>query len=286
MAKEQQARAAPENVFEYFLGNPLSLVGFWLAFLTLVFLQLLAPDLLDIPASRLGFAGQLGDAFGVLSSLMATLAAVGAWRAVVLQREDKKEARTRAFNDTFFSMLGHLNAIVASTDVPGKVGGERVVRESRDAFKSMLTRLRLGIPSRKSSSGEYREIDLPLIQQAYLKFYDRYENDLGHYFRTVYQICRYVHDSGVDKDFYFRVVRSQLSNSEQVLIMYNCAVGYGSKKFKPLVDQYGLLHNLRFPTEGSVWEKAILGRAFDRSAFDNAGGDDALPVFPRPNQAP
>lgn len=282
MAGEQETAGASENIFERLLGNPLTLVGVWLAFLILVFIQLLVPNIFEISESRLGFAGQLGDSFGVLSSLMATLAAVGAWRAVMLQREDKKEARIRAFNDTFFSMLDHLNAIVASTDVPGKVNGERVVRESRDAFKSMLTRLRLGIPSRKSPNGKDSSINLNLIKDAYLTFYDRYENDLGHYFRTIYQICRFIHDSReIDKRFYFRLVRSQLANSEQILIMYNCAVGYGWSKFRPLVNTYGLLHNLRFSTDGSVWEKELVAPTFERGAFDNDGGDDELPIFPR-----
>ena len=265
---------------EQTLAHPVSLAGIWLGFSLVVVLQIFGPTLTSVAPGRLSFAGQFGDAFGALSSLMATLAAFGAWRAVRLQRDDAREARIRAFNDTFFTMLGQLNAIVNSTDISVRREGEQLEREGRDAFRSMLTSLRKSVPPQKSGKSSTGDITCQTISKAYINFYHRKENDLGHYFRTVYQICRYIHESyDIDKTFYFRFLRSQLSNSEQILIMYNCAFGYGFKRFKPLVEQYSLVHNLRFPSEGSVWEESLIKGEFETGAFENEGGEDDLPVF-------
>lgn len=267
--------------------SPFTLIGVWLAFFFIILLQIFGPPIATASEERLGFAGQLGDSFGALSSLMATLAAVGAWQAVSLQRADAQEAKVRAFNDVFFSLLSQLNAIVGSTDIIVRNKDERLSRENRDAFRSMLTSLRKSIPPRKFGRSESGDITIHTIAKSYQEFYHQKENDLGHYFRTVYQLCRFIHESvEIDKGFYFRLLRSQLSNSEQILIMYNCALGYGHRRFKSLVEQYSLLHNLRFPDEGSVWESSLVRQQFKSSAFTNDGGEDELPTQQQLDERP
>jgi hypothetical protein len=72
-----------------------------------------------------------------------------------------------------------------------------------------------------------------------------YENDLNHYFRFMYHMVNYVDTSKMqDKYFYVRILRSNLSESELILLALNCAYGEGREKFKKLVEKYALLHNL------------------------------------------
>jgi hypothetical protein len=73
------------------------------------------------------------------------------------------------------------------------------------------------------------------------------QTDVGHYFRTLYNIVKFIASSDSDienKQIYINIVRAQLSSSELNLLFYNCLSNYGNKKFKPLVEQFGLLENM------------------------------------------
>src|SRR4051812_44779042 len=59
----------------------------------------------------------------------------------------------------------------------------------------------------------------PNLQQAYLSFYKNYQGELGHYFRTLYHIIKFVKESKVeDKRTYSSLVRAQLSQYELALL--------------------------------------------------------------------
>jgi hypothetical protein len=256
------------------LPTPSVLIGVWLVFFVIVLVQLSVPSIVGFQPDRVQFAGAFGDAFGVLSSLMATIAALGAWETVRQQRneasERARESQKTVFNEKFFSLLSHLNGLVDGTDIDVRKNNERVVREGRDAFRSMLTTLRKKIPP------GLEPISLAKIQKRYLDFYHEKENDLGHYFRTIYVICKMIVDEQdhIDKNSYFRILRSQLSNSEMLFLLYNCSVGYGGKKFLPIINDYSLFQNLRFSNTGSVWEEALLKPLYDPRAFASDTGDD------------
>lgn len=47
-----------------------------------------------------------------------------------------------------------------------------------------------------------------------------------------------------NKQYYSRIVRAQLSNSELCMLAYNCIVGEGRFKFSKLVSKYSVLHNI------------------------------------------
>lgn len=256
------------------LPTPKVLIGIWLAFFVLVLIQLTVPTKLGFQIGHVQFAGAFGDSFGVLSSLMATIAALGAWETVRQQQNEaadrQRESYEAAFNQKFFSLLSHLNGLVDGTDIDVKRNGQSVEREGRDAFRSMLTSLRKKIPPGPEP------ISIAKIQKRYLEFYHDKENDLGHYFRTVYVICKMIadDDSKIDKKYYFRILRSQLSNSELIFLLYNCSVGYGGKKFSPIVNNHSLFQNLRFSSQGNAWEESFLRPLFEELAFKSESGDD------------
>ena len=83
-----------------------------------------------------------------------------------------------------------------------------------------------------------------LAETAYLDFYQEKQTAVGHYFRNLYNIVRFVKDSRVeDKHFYIRLVRSQLSVFELSLLFYNCLSSPG-RGFKPLVEEFALLKTI------------------------------------------
>ncbi|WP_231639556.1 putative phage abortive infection protein [Sphingomonas profundi] len=263
--------------------SPSLFIFIWILVALGVLLQTFLPVLIHIRDDSLTIAGQFGDSFGFISSLMATLAAVGAWKAVEIQNEERAErdtqfreqvtlTRTQAFENTFYSLLAHHNTLVAGTDIwqrqrvshdDGNVDYKYIHQHvGRDAFKRLLSTLRNALGRVKKTE------DLDLIKSIYAKFYDKFEDDIGHYHRTLYHIVRFVDESdGIDKAFYIRLLRAQLSNSEQVLLLYNCSVGPGFEKFRPLIDKHALLHNIRLTNAGFAWERDILCPIFQKDAF-------------------
>src|SRR4030095_2914210 len=128
-------------------------------------------------------AGQFGDAFGPLSSLMAALAAVGAWFAL-------RQSREQAFEATFYSLLAHHNSIVAGTDIQsskrttndeGKTTSEKgTLYVGRDAYRRLLRSLRLTVAGMKERD------ELDRVREGYRRFFERNEDELAHYLRTLY----------------------------------------------------------------------------------------------------
>jgi Putative phage abortive infection protein len=80
---------------------------------------------------------------------------------------------------------------------------------------------------------------------AYERFVNYRQTHVGYYFRTLYNIIKFIATSDVaNKQIYINIVRAQLSSSELNLLFYNCLSKYGNETFKPFVEQFGLLENM------------------------------------------
>lgn len=85
------------------------------------------------------------------------------------------------------------------------------------------------------------------IEVQYKMFYRANEQLIGHYFRMLYNIVKFINNSHLEpaeKRFYTSIIRAQLSKYELSLILYNCASSYGREKFLPLVIKYEILKHL------------------------------------------
>ena len=84
-----------------------------------------------------------------------------------------------------------------------------------------------------------------VANMIYLDFYHKHQSDVGHYFRSLYHIIKFIDLSDIkDKHLYTDLVRAQLSSFELTLLFYNCISDLGREKFKPLVEKYALLKNM------------------------------------------
>ena len=80
---------------------------------------------------------------------------------------------------------------------------------------------------------------------TYLEFYDAHQEEIGHYFRHLYHIIKFVKTSDIDdKRRYTDFVRAQLSSFELALLFYNGLSAHGREKFKPLIEEFALFKNL------------------------------------------
>lgn len=163
------------------------------------------------------------------------------------------------FENTFFQLLANHNAIVNSLDLwRNRNTGREVLAQGRDCFVIFHNRLQ----SKISKPREKHSIDK--ILEIYVQFFQENVSDLGHYFRNLYHIIKFVEESQIeDKKRYTNFVRAQLSVGELALLFYNCLSEFGNEKFKPLIEKYSLLKNMDY---GLLFNQEHL-EIYDENAF-------------------
>jgi hypothetical protein len=207
--------------------------------------------------------GTIGDMFGAVNALFSGLAFAGVIVAIKLQREElrytrkelkytrreieaqKKEMQLQNatlvkqnFEDTFFSLLRLQQEAVHSLDF-NYLSKDYKGRDCFSAFYKKYKNNRAGAIQNSTISADD-------VADYYGRiFYRQHQSDLGHYFRTLYNIIKFIDRSDIaDKKLYTNLVRAQLSSYKLAFIFYNCLSFLGVEKFKALVEKYALLKNL------------------------------------------
>ena len=140
------------------------------------------------------------------------------------------------FENTFFQLLANHNSIVNSLDImrTSSSGNRETYANGRDCFVTFFDRFRR----------TNRDSNMTVVLQKYNSFFQKNVADLGHYFRNLYHIIKFIDESEIEnKKRYTNFVRAQLSSGELALLFYNCLSVFGYDKFKPLVEKYALLKN-------------------------------------------
>jgi Putative phage abortive infection protein len=154
--------------------------------------------------------------------------------------EQNQTLRQQRFENTFFQLLRNHQDIVSGIDIrTSRQGQSTVINEGRDCFKSFYGYLLKRLD---------REKGLQKTIEVYMEVYNDHQSDLGHYFRHLYHILKFVNTSKEvaeeDKFKYTSLIRALLSSYELSMLFYNCLGAYGKDYFKPLVEKYSFLKNL------------------------------------------
>lgn len=191
-------------------------------------------------------------------------------RAVLQKQHDQLEAHTASFvlqnfEETFFSLINLHHTIVNSMTTISTMGMQI---SGRECFLVLF----------KELQQEYQELlhseqidpkgkdEDSIREEAYLNLYKEKQAVIGHYFRNLYNIVRFVDESQVeDKKLYIRLVRAQLSVFELSLLFYNCLSPPG-KGFLCLVEKYTLLKTI----EDKDLLKYFHRKHYKSTAFDEA----------------
>jgi len=174
--------------------------------------------------------------------------------------KQNKTLEQQKFENTFFQLLGNHNSIVNSLDIlrNGKSGRE-ISAQGRDCFVVFYNRFDKKIPRPEN------EKSIEYILEKYLEFFQENVSDLGHYFRNLYHIIKFIEESDIEnKKRYTNFVRAQLSAGELALLFFNCLSKLGSEKFKPLIEKYSLLKNMDY---GLIFNQEHLDN-YNKKAFE------------------
>ena len=197
--------------------------------------------------------GQFGDFIGgVLNPTIAFCALIALVIAVMLQRSELNDAKDQfskqATDNVFFQMLKLHNDIVDSIYTENKFVPQPNKKDpacrGREAFVYFHKEL---VEYSKHTHKERAQTDDEYFDVLFMKLYNDFQSHLGHYFRYLYNIFKFIKSEKVTDDnkvFFSKLVRSQLSNYELSILFYNCLSELGNKKFKPLVEEFALFKNL------------------------------------------
>ena len=240
--------------------------------------------------------GTFGDQFGAVNALFSGLAFTGLIYTIILQRRDlelqrhdlklqrdelvltrqemeeqtaefEKQNETlkiQRFENTFFNMLSQFQEVVNNL----KVSKDYYKSEGRDCFEKTFVKN----DQIEQSLNDFAHLSMSsIIFRFGLSGYYKSEMPkyFDHYFRLLYRILKFVNDSKVITDMnekyeYVATLRAMLSRYELVWLYYN-GLSYGAKKFKPLIERYAMLNNLR--KELLVNEKVNNFGVYESSAF-------------------
>ncbi|MHB9474269.1 putative phage abortive infection protein [Mesorhizobium sp. W016] len=186
-------------------------------------------------------------------------ASEAATKAEIALADQIASQKRQSFENTLFAMLELHNTIVTQMDVHRKT---METLYGRDCFKHMTTQLQ----NHWKEASPKRPVNNPArINAAYKQFYEKWRKDLGHYFRYLYNLIRFIDNAGVSPR-YMKLVRAQLSDYELVILFYNCLTPAGFK-FKHYAEKYTLFDNL---DSAILFSKTHRNGLFDELAFDES----------------
>lgn len=226
----------------------------------------IAAAIFAIGAHRGGSAelAQIGDFVGGVSTpILTALTFIGILIGISLQRneliatrkeleETRKETARSAqaldrqadaialqnFENSLFQSLGFLNDIVKEISVTSVHDLDESV-EGRDAFSTMRWRV-----ARLPEMHNIIDLQDILASEAILQNFERYSGHLSIYFRTLYNVYRFLDESRFkEKKFYSRIIRAQIENEALALLFYNSLLPQG-EKFQEYIYKYDILDNL------------------------------------------
>lgn len=241
--------------------------------------------------------GLLGDSFGLINSLFSGLALAGIVYTIYLQteqlkiqsedlehqreelqetrlvlkeqhkefNEQNKTLRLQRFENTLFNMVSVFNQIV--NDIRFAKGNEAEIR-GRPALNEIYGKMLV-------DAGNMR--DKRDSQKIYLDYYKTYSSQLAHYYRCLYGIFKFISEnkfleSDEERIHYAKILRSQLSDQEILLLFYNVAVSGKGDKFLKYAESYELFNNID--------ENKFLYKEDGRKMVKQAFGDKKLDNLP------
>jgi hypothetical protein len=149
----------------------------------------------------------------------------------------QRQFEQQSFENHFFQLLSLHNSIVE--DIREKDDE----RQGRVIFSVLHRKVTTTYQGR--ADGPIENDTEELAVGCYETVFDEQPEVLGHYFRNLYHIIKFVDESRVpDKKRYTSIVRAQLSSYEHIMLHYNGISTYGEAKFKRLIEEYALLENM------------------------------------------
>ena len=200
--------------------------------------------------------GQFGDSFGGLTAALSALTLIivifTGYTQFKSMQDQSKSLQQQNFENTFFKMVDLHNQM---TDEIYKI------------FTKNISKLRT-IVHFNGKENTKKSLD------QYHLFYEKNEKQIGHYFRNLYQVLKFLSNAEINnKQFYADIFRAQFSSAELVFLFFHAISKYGEGKLKERIEEFAFFEPL-FLDESYLSEYI---KQYDGKAFgDNSARKDAI----------
>lgn len=199
--------------------------------------------------------GQIGDTIGgimgpVVAMIAAYLTFIAFWVQKQANEAQRQDIKVERFNSNFYNLLNIHEQITSSLEFTDQ--NKKVTYHGRELFYYTFEEL-----SEWTGHMQYAGMRGRLQEEGHEAYeWSNTPTYYDHYFRNMYRIVKFVEETDVFDDLpqeeidkkkyeYVAILRSTLSRYELVWLFYNTLSIYGKAKFKPLVEKYALLNNIR-----------------------------------------
>lgn len=266
MCRDSKQKKSKLNATNIITIAFISVIVIWLLFW--LFIDMFIPEI-----NR----GVFGDKFGAVNALFSGLAFAGLIATLLYQKEElklqreelqhtreelkrqreefeeqNKTLKRQRFENTFFNMLSLQQEITNNLfyqyekEIDGHIN--LCTYKGREIFKEIYEFAQFtyeGLIYPKNTG-----LKLILEKNGYTAYTAVSEtNRFDHYFRHLYRIFKYIDTTDLINDDeryeYACIVRSQLSDYELIMLFFNGLSDNGKEKFKPLIEKYAILKNMR-----------------------------------------
>jgi len=235
---------------------------------------------------RLGERGTFGDMFGAVNALFTGLAFAFVVYGLAVQRHEVKllseelqgtkhlaeeqqklaevqisAQQKQQFEATFFNLLRVFNDLVGSIEL--RSGKD--THKGKAALSNLLGKVSFTRTFRVAMDSDASDVD---DMAQYNRMFENYRSELGHYFRTLYNLFKFVDGSALEPDekrIYTNLIRAQLSDDEVMLLFLNGLSERGAK-FKPYLEKYAVLKNVN--KEDGLFTRSERKGEYAPSAFE------------------
>ena len=200
--------------------------------------------------------GHYGDFVGgFVGSLLSVVLLYYTFRSQITEsKENAKVYIKQQFNATFFHLLHQYNSIIET--ISARMENEELVtlhgKEALDYYVQQM--------QTEFDRGEFYENRKEAVG-CFMNFYVSHGDFTPIYYRTLYRIFDMIEVTDItdkEKVEYAKIVRSQLTDSELVLLRYNAMTAYG-RNMRKYVVKYNLLKHM--PAMGLLeykkWRKTL-----------------------------
>ena len=227
------------------------------------------PDFLNLSTEG---SARIGDSIGGITApfvgILAVLATFWAfWAQYEYNKRQYKYMVKEQFDHAFYEMLSIHESITDSLRLEvaeqvftnGAVTNQReeVVKTGRAVFRFMYEEMTVyenEMVGKYTFANKKQYVGLKGLFEGHQDPYPIYETNhnvsgLDHYFRQLYSTIKMIKENE-DFDFstkyyYTSILRSTLSQYELILLYHNCLSSNGRERFKPLIEEFAILNNIR-----------------------------------------
>lgn len=218
--------------------------------------------------------GQIGDVIGgttapFIAIGVAYLTFLAFWVQYQYNKKQRNDVAIERFEHILFEMISSQDSITNSLLLEllesdnlntSKTFEENVLfrQKGRDTFQCIYEYYPINIRKQAGHKDLYEDVEFQGLRGLFnnntdgLDYYSQCPivGMFDHYFRHLYWIFKFIKDTKVfnedEKYKYACIVRSSLSQYELVLLYYNGLSPNGNERFKPIIEEYALLNNLRY----------------------------------------